>query len=356
MVWAGGSDEYATQVLVEIETDTGLNGVGECTAAVSVPAVDAAARHFADMLIGERVADLLERPPSWYARGRWQYFRPLANYAICGLEMALWDIAGKAASLPVCTLLGAPARDHVNHFCWLHRGSSLQDLLAQASQGLANGRDVFYVKIGINESVTEVISLVTMLREALGSTPALRVDANQAWSSCDAHSVLEGIADCQVDWIEEPVRDASVDDYRRIREHFGVRVAVDQAAWLPESMLELAAEHAIDVVCTDPSRVGGLAEFVRVGRALAERGVEVCRHCGNEFGVFLAASLHACAILSNLSSGNQYCDQVSQDIIAESLETPSGKMSVPKESGLGVGLNRDAVAAARDCYERVFAA
>ena len=354
MVWAGGNDEYAVQLLIEIETDSGLTGIGECMAALNASVMWAAAQRFADMLIGQPVVNLVSLQS--LLNGRWRYFPRLANYAICSLEMALWDIRGKASGLPVHAFFGEPEHTTISHFCWLHRGDSLDELLSQASQGLARGHDVFYVKVGIEETSAQVIRLVETLRDALGPSPKLRLDANQAWTLEQALHILQALGSCNLDWIEEPIADASPKNLRRIRESLDVRVAVDQSAWLAEDILRVAGDNAIDVVCTDPSRLGGLHEFVDVATSLSQFGVEICRHCGNEFGVFLAASLQACATVSNLSVGNQYCDQLSWDVIEEQLQAPSGRFPVPMQPGLGVTLDDAGIAAARDCYERALAA
>jgi L-alanine-DL-glutamate epimerase-like enolase superfamily enzyme len=356
MIWAGGRDEHAVQLLVEIHTDAGLTGIGECMAALDAAVVHAAARHFAAMIIGQPVTDLMGTLPSRYARGRWQYFRQLAHYALCGLDIALWDIAGKAAGVPVHELLGESVRARIDHFYWLHRGGTPHDLVTQAGRGLATGHQVFYVKAGIDETAAEVIAAVTAVRDAIGPAPLLRVDANQAWTLEEALQILDALAGSNLDWIEEPVSGASPADLHRIREQLGLRVAVDQGAWLPETMLELAAAGAIDVVCTDPSRHGGLGEFLWVADALDRFGVEICRHCGNEFGVFLAASLHACASVTNLCVGNQYCDQLSWDVIADDLHDAAGAFKVPTRPGLGITLDDARVAAAREYYERSVAA
>jgi L-alanine-DL-glutamate epimerase-like enolase superfamily enzyme len=356
MIWAGGRDENAVQLLVEIHTDTGVTGIGECMAALDAEVVHAAARHFGAMIVGQPVADLTGTLSSRYLRGRWRYFPQLAHYAICGLDIALWDISAKAAGVPIHTLLGEPVRAQIDHFYWLHRGSTLDDLISQAELGLAAGHHVFYVKAGVDETAAGVVALVRAVRDAIGTDPLLRVDANQAWTVEEALQILEALEGSNLDWIEEPVAGATPTDLRRIREQLGVRVAVDQGAWLPEAMLELAAAGAIDVVCTDPSRLGGLGEFLRVADSLDRLGVEVCRHCGNELGIFLAASLHACANVSNLSVGNQYCDQLSWDVIADDLHGTSGQFKVPTQAGLGVTLDDAGIAAAREYYVRKAAA
>ncbi len=355
MLWSGGRDEHAVQLLVELTTDTGLTGVGECMAALDADVVQAAARHFGRMLVGRTVSDLAGLPPSSHTRGRWGFFLPLAHYALSGLDIAIWDIAGKAANVPVHRFFGASANTTVDHFFWIHRGGTQDDLLAQARHGLASGHDTFYVKVGLDETALEVIDTVTKLREVLGPIPKLRVDANQAWRSADALTILTALEACDLDWIEEPVADASASDLRRLREDVGVRVAVDQGAWLSETMIDLARAGAIDVVCTDASRLGGLGEFVRVAATLRPFDVEICRHCANEFGVFLAASLHACAATTNLAAGNQYCDQLSWDIINEDMRETAGQFRVPSGPGLGVTIDESAVAAAREYYEQVVA-
>jgi L-alanine-DL-glutamate epimerase-like enolase superfamily enzyme len=349
MVWAGGRDEHAIQILVEVETDTGLVGLGEAMAALNPGVVGAAVRDFAGQLIGHPADDLASLETLWFGSGRWRFFRRLANYAVSALEMALWDIRGQALGLPVHALLGGRIRDSVDHFFWIHRGD--EDPVAQAERGLAAGFRVFYFKVGIDgESSEDVVELVRAVRASLGPDSALRIDANQAWSPEQAVSILRALEDCHLDWVEEPVAGTDVRDLLYVRQETGVPVAVDQGAWLERDIVRLASKRAVDVVCTDASRLGGLLAFTRLAATLDELGIGICRHCGNEFGVFLAASLQACAHAPNLTTGNQHFDLLAWDVVAQDLTHPTGAFPVSTRPGLGVTLDPQRFGEARDCY------
>lgn len=352
MVWAGGRDEHALQILVEVETDTGLLGLGESMAALSPRVMETVVEEFAAPLVGHPANDLASLEAVWFQDGRWRFFQPLANYATSALEMALWDIRGNALGVPVHTFFGGRIRDSIDHYFWIHRDG--EDVLIQAERGLAAGNRVFYLKVGVlGETAKEVIELVRTVRAVLGPDHALRIDANQAWTPNQAVRILRALEDCDLDWVEEPVATANIKDLQYLRSASDVRIAVDQGAWLQRDIAKLAVAGAVDVVCTDPSRLGGLLAFTRLAAALDELGVEICRHCGNEFGVFLAASLQACSAVPNLTSGNQYFDLLRWDIIQQDLTHPSGAFPVSNRPGLGVTLDSEKVEAAHECYLRL---
>jgi len=350
MVWAGGRDHHAQQVLVEVETDTGLLGVGEAMGALSTPVIEAVLREFATSLVGQAPDDFASLDRLWFGSGRWRFFRPLANYARCALEMALWDIQGQALGVPIHALLGGRVRDSIDHYCWIHRDG--EDPIAQARRGRAAGFNVFYVKVGIeNERDEEIIELVAGIREVVGRDRTLRIDANQAWTPYQAVRILRALEDCALDWVEEPIIGTDPSGLQYVRNATGTALAVDQGAWLQHEIVSLVAQGAVDVVCTDPSRVGGLLSYVRLAAALDEMGARVCRHTGNEFGVFLAASLQASATVPNLTSGNQHCDLLAWDIIREQLGGPAGSFPVSTQPGLGITLDRDRVGQAYDNHQ-----
>jgi L-alanine-DL-glutamate epimerase-like enolase superfamily enzyme len=354
MVYAGGSDAVATQIVVEVETTSGLTGLGEAVAGLSPTVVEAALNHVGQALIGHPARDVrgLRRLYDY----RWRYQPALMNLTLCPFDMALWDIKGKASGVPVHDLLGGSARSEVDHFFWIHRRNddiTDPDVLAQVERGLAAGSTVFSLRVGLEETDDHTVRLVETVREALGPSKKLRLDANQAWTPGQAIGILRKLAPCSLDWVEEPIIGSDLRTLRRIRDITGTAICIDQGAYLPRDIARVAASRAADVVCTDPSRLGGLLAFTEAAALLELSSIAVSRHCGAELGIFLAASLQACSVLPNLALGNQHlADLLSFDVIRENLAHPSGRFPVPDGPGLGITLDRDRLAEAHENHVR----
>ena len=148
--WAIGAPEGTNNVLVEVHTDEGIVGYGDACGTRSAAAAAAVIHDLSHLVVGEspfRIEHILERI---YRRGPWSNQRRFANQAIAGVEMALWDICGKALGQPVHNLLGGRVRDEIPWFGFLQGATSAE--LAEHAQGfVGRGFDVLYMKVGLGE-------------------------------------------------------------------------------------------------------------------------------------------------------------------------------------------------------------
>src|SRR2546425_4503312 len=172
-----------TDVLVKVTSDDGLEGWGESCSGADVVSVDAALRAMEAFVVGRDPWNREAMRDDLYRHGLWQ-FRPMTgNFAWAGIDMALWDLCGKAAGQPLYRLFGCLRRLEVTYFYYLAQGSP-DDLAAQCAEGLRAGFDVFYLKVGIDFG--RELEMVAAVREALGNGPRLRLDANGSWSLGEA--------------------------------------------------------------------------------------------------------------------------------------------------------------------------
>ena len=149
--WAGRVDYAAAVVLVEVETDDGLVGVGESVAAFPAEGTVAALRGVAPLFVGQPVFDIERLVTKARHLGSFNHTPWQANFVLAGLEMALWDILGKAAGWPVYRLLGGAVRDEVDYFGFV-QGDTTDELAEDARELARAGYGVIYLKVGRGEA------------------------------------------------------------------------------------------------------------------------------------------------------------------------------------------------------------
>lgn len=357
MVFSQGEDRVAIPVIVRATTANGIVGYGEAPGFVGPGVIASAIRALAPLALADSPAygsSLLDR-----VAYRWNFFTTLRNSALSALDMALLDIRGRIDGVPVSELLGGRVHSKIDHFCWLHRSltggaSEIADVVEQALEGVARGYRVFSVRVGFPERLDYVVDLVQEIRKAIGDDATLRLDANQAWVYEDAIRALVTLQDFNIDWIEDPIAPKMPSELLRLRDRTGIRICSDQMSYLPSAVRELVRSYAVQAICTDASRVGGLLPFVRLAAELHDEGVQVVRHCSAESSVFLAASLHAASAISNLASGNQHLtDLVVDDFASPASELRDGWMSVPTGAGLGIDVDEQKLLESTKFFETI---
>ena len=348
--WAGRVDRAAAVVLVEVETDQGLTGVGESVAAFPAEGTVAELRGVAPLFIGEPVFDIERLVTRARHLGSFNHTPWHANFVLAGLEMALWDILGKAAGWPVHRLLGGAVRDEVDYFGFV-QGDTTEELvedaraLAQASYG------VIYLKVGRGEAAD--LRNTAAVREAIGDR-RLRLDANCAWSVAEAIHMIDRLRRFEPDWIEQPTPLQSIAALRQVKESVGVPIAADQAVFTPADVYEICRQRAADVIVLSPHEAGGLLAFGKAAAIAEAAGVAVCLHGQGVSGITDCAQHHLGLRTANLTEGNQIMHQllVSDLVAAPDLTPVRGKIGLLESPGLGVELDRDAVRRAAELYER----
>jgi muconate cycloisomerase len=346
--WSGRRDEGATVVLVEVETDEGIAGVGESTAGRPAEGTDAALRGVAPLFEGESPWDLqrLMRRARWL--GGFNHVPGAAALALAGLEMALWDVIGKAVGRPVHELLGGAVRDDVDYFGF-PQGESADELAADAERLAAAGHGVVYLKVGRGEEAD--LRNTAAVREAIGAR-RLRLDANGAWSASEAVHMIGRLAVFSPEWVEQPTPAPGIAALRQVREAVAVPIAADQSVFTAEDVYEVCRQRAADAVVLSPHESGGLLAFGRAAAVAAAAGVAVCLHGQSVSGITDTAQHHLGLTTPNLTDGNQIMHQLlAEDLVAApDLSLRGGRLGRLDAPGLGVELDRDAVARAAELY------
>lgn len=335
--------------LVAVHTDEGVVGVGSVF--TSDHLVRGALKLLEPLLIGEsaiepeRVSEKLHQNTFWQGRGG------SVTHAISGIDIALWDIFGKVTGQPVGRLLGGRYRERVRPYAsvLMEEPARMKECLAQIK---ADGFRAFKIGWGPfgRKSDARDEAIVRAAREAIGPECLLMVDAGGSdafWAQGYkwALRASEMLAEYDVHWFEEALHPDALEDYVRLREHARVPIAGGEVLTRRQSFQPWLERGAFDIVQPDVTKVGGISEERRIAWMAREHGVKFIPHGWNT-AVGLAADLQLASAfpetdLVEYLNGSPFIDEI--------VATPwkldaDGMLPISDKPGLGLELNRDAVA------------
>ena len=338
-----------TDVLVRITTDDGLVGWGEATSGADAGAGEAAIEAMAPLVVGRDPWNRDAMRADAWSFGLWKFVAGTGNFAWAAIDTALADICGKAVGQPLWRLLGGALRNDVTYFFYLARGAD-DDLRGQVAAGLAAGYDVFYLKVGLDDGEDE--RMVATIRGALGRGPLLRIDANSAWSVPRAVRMLERLAEYDIDFVEQPVRETPRGQLGELRSRSPIAVCANEGLWSEDDAYARIRAREADVFCFSPGWVGSLAAFSRLAHVAELEGLQVCKHTHGELGITAAAGQHVLLTLPNIVEGHQQTAQMMvHDLLTEDIPIATGAhWGLIEGPGLGVEVSDDAVGEAAARY------
>jgi L-alanine-DL-glutamate epimerase-like enolase superfamily enzyme len=349
--WRYGRLWGLTSAIVEVETDEGVTGIGESLGSPLIALVVQAIEAMRPWLVGEdprRITHFLRRSR---ALG-WHHYPHLGHMASAAVEMALWDIVGKVADCPVYQFFGGLERTAVPFYWYV----SVPDrrpatAAAQAAEGVRRGFKTMYLKIGLDLETD--LALTRAVREEVGDAVAIRVDANEGWTSFEAVRALQLFEELNLEFLEQPIDMNDLAGLADLRSRSRVRIGANQSAWLAHSVPDILARHAADVIVTDQHQLGSLSAFRDVAAICEIAGVPVVKHSFGDLGITTAAALHVLAILPEPALAHQtHLAIVEHDLLAKPFVFDDGKLDVPSAPGLGVELDRDALAHYKALYAK----
>jgi len=317
-------------LLVRVETDAGITGWGEAFGHRIFHATRAAI----DTLLGpmcvgrdateiQAISDDLQRVLHGVGRGGPTF------YALSGIDIALWDIAGKAAGLPLYRLLGGSARQTLPAYASLLRYGTAEAVAHHTEQALSRGYR--YLKL---HEIT--VPEVRAARDVAGLDVPIMVDTNCPWTVAQAIEMARRLAPLDLKWLEEPVwPPENLAGLAEVRARGGIATAAGEnyaTAWEFRRAFEAGA-----ITYAQPSiaKIGGVTEMRRVMTLAEAFGVTVVPHSAY-FGPGLLASIHCIAAMPQESLVERfYCD-FAENPLGEAIHPQQGRIAVPQASGLGV--------------------
>jgi len=355
-IWAKGTQDGAPVILVEVETDKGITGIGESVTSPGIDPVLAILNFAVPAFVGQSAYDGNRIIAECYqagfnSRGTGSAPRYFAQ-AMSGIELALWDAIGKAAGQPLHRLLGGAVRNCVHYFGFL-QGETPEELAAHGRQLLDEGFRVIYLKVGRGEQID--IDITRAVRAAIGGA-RLRLDANESWDMLTARRMFEKLKPFDVEFIEQPVpAPLGAEGLARLRAVTGIPIAADQANYSPEDIYDVCRSRAADIITLGLHETCGVVRFRKAAAVAEAAGLNVCLHGVFETGITTCAANQVAATLNNMDDGNQIMWQLlAEDLVASpSLVPVEGALPISDKPGLGFELNRDAVARAAKAHRSV---
>ena len=334
-------------VLVEVRTVDGIVGHGECLGRFG-------ARAYAE-LINTVLAPRLLGQSAFDIRRLWQQMRAALTgraggmllEAIAGVDIALWDVVGKALGQPVHRLLGGMGRARVDCYASSVNWASPETMEAQALQVVAMGFRAIKIKLG--QPVARAIEVATRLRAVVPEQVRLSVDANWAYSLDDAVAVGHALHRLGYWFFEEPLVPEDVAGYTQLRRSVSVPLAAGESDYTVAHASELLRDRLVAIIQPDVARSGGISETRDIATLAQAFHVGYAPHVGWSGAVCVAASLQLAAAMPAFVTfecmfiANPLRDELTTQRIGAATELIDGQLAVPQGPGLGIDINWDAV-------------
>lgn len=342
--------EDSIHALIAVHTDAGITGYG--SSFTDGRLVEAGIKVLEPLWRGEnalepeRVTEKLNQNTFWMGRGG------TLTHTISGIDIALWDILGKALGQPVGRLLGGTYRDRIMPYCSLlmEEPDVMKDVISKYRDQGFRAFKIGWGPFGRRDSVKLDEAIVRAARDGIGDDAKLFVDAGASDSYWPqglkwALRTAEMLRDYDVGWFEEALVPDAIDDFCHLRRASPVPIAGGEVLTRRQAFLPFLTRGAFDIVQPDATKMGGVSEQRRVAWMAQDFGVKYIGHGWNT-ALGVAADLQIAAALPNVDlvefiGGSAYVDGI--------LETPfkldaEGYLAVPAAPGLGVSLDRDKVA------------
>jgi L-alanine-DL-glutamate epimerase-like enolase superfamily enzyme len=326
-------------VLVHIHTDEGLDGWGEASPLYSIVGETqaiciAAAKELRPLLVGKDPLEIGARVQDM------DQFLPHNSTAKSAFDMALYDIAGKAAGMPLYRLLGGNRRpmetDLTIGLC------HPKDAAKKAAAVLARGFKIIKVKLGTG--FKEDLARLTNTREAAPNA-RIRIDANQGWDRVTAVKALTAFEELDIEFCEQPLAAHDVKGLREVGGSVGIPLMADEALFTPASALHLIEEEACAYFNIKLSKAGGIHNALKTAAIAEAGGVRCMVGCMLESRLGLGAAVHfaraaQCVDFYDLDM----CFEHTEELIDGGISIKNGMISISDEPGIGAAPKPEVVA------------
>ena len=329
LLFAGQPRNGMEMLLVRVDTDEGITGWGEAFGPGIWPATRATLETLiAPLCIGRDATQISTLQDD--LRRKLHPFGSSGSvlYALSGLDIALWDIAGKRAGLPLSRLLNPDAKQELPAYASLLRYSDPNLVARKSLEAIGRGyRSIKLHEVGVAQA--------KMARDAIGADMTLMMDVNCPWAVAEAIGFAKELRDLNLHWLEEPVWPP--DDYAglaRVRRDGGIAVAAGENA---SSMLDferLLTTGAVNYVQPSITKMGGVTQMIKVFELARSHCAIVAPHSAY-FGPGLLATLHVCAAQSESSIIERYYCDLEASPFGNIIDPVDGNFVIPEKPGLG---------------------
>lgn len=348
------ADGIQDDIIVRVHTDEGISGIGEADSSPLVVQglVNAwsswpHSRGLKEILIGqdplkpEMCWELMRVGTSWLGRNG------VAQQAMAAVDIALWDIAGKALGKPVHALLGAAYRDRVRVYASTLFTEDPGEMTAVGQKYAGQGFTAAKFGWGpMGRSLAEDVKLVETARRAVGDKVDLLIDAGSVFKAREAIQRVHAFAPYRPFWFEEALEGDDLVGYRQLSRAAGdTRIATGEQESALAAFESLITEGEVDVIQPDVARAGGFTECRRIAQ-MAARHKRLCVFHAWKSGILVAATLHMAAIVPDLPFVEYTVSEspLRRELVRGKIQLQDGIATIPQEPGLGVELDEEIVA------------
>jgi galactonate dehydratase len=344
-------------IYVKVESDEGLYGIGEASLEGLELAVTGAIANLAPLIIG---ADPFRIEHIWQSLHRWPFWRlgPVLGSAISGIDIALWDLKGKALNLPVYELLGGAVRDRVRMYRQVH-GETVEELVHAAQAAQAAGFTAIKTGSWLTKpddrvedwpGVRRTVERMAALRENVGEEMDILLDAHGRMSPSTALTMARALEPFHPYFLEEPIRAESPASYGPLKAASPVPLAAGERLFTPWGFREVIDHAWVDFVQPDLCHAGGISGVRKIASLAEAHYIRACPH--NPLSpVSTAACLHLDAAISNFGCqehvhpgpawGAAYIDE---EVVMNPPQFTNGYWELSRAPGLGVDIDEEAAA------------
>ena len=300
--------KHRTVHLVEIETDEGITGWGECFGPGNIALAN---KYIVEKVIQPLITgeDPINKEYIWHKvynllRDSGQKGMPIQ--ALSGIDIALWDILAKKAKLPLYQLLGGKTNNKIPVYGYgmMLQKKSVEELCElfkkEANQIKEKNFKAMKMKVGLGPK--EDLKLVSAVREAIGDDFKLMVDANHAYNKNDALYVGRGLDEMEIYWFEEPVAPEDYDGYKELKEKLKTNIAGGEAEFTKYGWNQLIKNNCIDIAQPEVCGLGGITEYLKVSALAQSNFIPIVNHVWGS-ALSVAVNLHLLTSLPDMPGG-----------------------------------------------------
>ena len=356
----GYSQQYYTKRtahLVEVETDEGITGWGECFGAGNIALAN---KGIVEKIIQPIVIgmDPIDRDVIWHQvynlmRDHGQKGMPLQS--LSGVDIALWDIAGKVSGMPLYQLIGGAHRNRIDVYGYgmMLRPESADSLVSRFTDEAAAIKEMGFkatkMKVGLGPK--DDVRLIEAVRQGVGEDYRFMVDANHAYTTHDAFYVGRAMEDFNPYWFEEPVAPEDLEGYRELRNGLNVNISGGEAEFNRWGWRALLESRGLDIAQPEVCALGGISEYLRVLALCHAHFTPVVNHVWGS-AIAVATNMHLLAAMPPLPGGlhpwepmlefdtthNIFRDELLTEPldIQRQVAASNGTVGLPEGPGIGV--------------------
>jgi L-rhamnonate dehydratase len=335
------------ELIVEIETDDGLVGLGSVGAARG-NAIHTIENHLKPIVMGENPFDVELLWERMYRQTVKFGRKGMAVEAISGVDIALWDLMGKATAQPLYNLLGGRTRDRIRLYASkLYPANDLDQVAREAASYVQQGFTAIKFRFGFgprqgNPGMRKNMELLQIVRQAVGPDIEVAADVHMGWDVPYSIRMIRRLEDAGLDlaWLEEPVMPDDIDGYAKIAAAVDTPIAGGEHEFTRYGFKQLIERGAIDIVQLDVNRAGGITEAIKIWALAAAYNLPVIPHAGQMHNYHLIMAKMNSPMAEYFPPPEGACDSndVFWEIFDGEPEAQAGYLYLGEAPGLGITL------------------